>query len=470
MGDAKILVGSHTLTFPGADGGASNILGGTGGSVYTVTSLADDGSEGTLRYAVNQSGVRTIVFNVSGNIVLTKALDIANGDLTIAGQTAPEGGITIAGFPVTVKASNVILRFLRFRLGADNSAATADETHFSAEDGDALGAKDCQNIMVDHCSMSWSTDECASFSRIKNLTVQYCIISEALKKSTHVKGDHGYGGIWGGVNATYHHNLIADNDSRNPRFDHEYVAGPYRGPIDYVNNVVYNWGGNSTYGGEVKDGGTQFTINMQNNYYKAGPSSSHTGRLMELTSTCSNCNAATSVATPAKLFIDGNMVNGTAADWTAVDKDANDSRTLDDILSLSKLSEKYTNGLTLINYLETAQQAYESVISFVGASLSRDAVDSRILDQVKNNTGALINDASEVGGFPVIPSVSRPDGFDTDGDGMPDAWEDANGLDKTSKKDGSQYILSSKYTNLEVYLNELVSSTFPAGANATETR
>ena len=145
--------------------------------------------------------------------------------------------------------------------------------------------------MIDHCSISWSIDESASFSRVNNFTMQYCIISESLKSSWHPKGNHGYGGIWGGKNASYHHNLLADHDSRNPRFDHHYVGGRFHGPIDFVNNVVYNWGGNSTYGGEADIEENSFHINMIGNTYLPGPSTNslHKERLLELTSICSNC-------------------------------------------------------------------------------------------------------------------------------------------------------------------------------------
>lgn len=459
-GEAVLKVGNHTQTFPGAEGGASSILGGAGGTVYTVTSLEDDAkTEGTLRWAISQSGIRTIVFNVSGTIQLKEPLDINIGGLTIAGQTAPAGGITITGFPVTIKSSNVVLRYLRFRMGSANIGSSK----FVAEDGDALGAKDVRNIMIDHCSMSWSTDECASFSRVRNFTMQYCIISESLKMAGHKKGDHGYGGIWGGVNATYHHNLLAHHDSRNPRFDHEYVGGTYRGPIDYFNNVVYNWRSNSTYGGEVKSGGVPFYINMQNNYYQKGldTKKSNENRLLDLTHSCENCGTP---SLPGKFHISGNMVNGVAKDWDAVEN------TTPDLLAFSTLTARYTVGLTQPKSMESAAEAYNSVLAFSGASFDRDAVDNRVLDDVKTGSGKIINKEDEVGGLPAIVSVKRPAGFDTDGDGMPDEWETANGLDPKNPNDGKQYILTNKYTNLEVYLNELVKGTFPASVGADATR
>lgn len=459
-GEAIINAAEHLQAFPGAEGGGNAVLGGAGGQVYTVTSLEDPADyikEGTLRWAIMQTGVRTIVFNVSGNIKLTSPLDITKNYITIAGQTAPEGGITVSGYPVTIKASNVILRYLRFRLGSAN----IEEDNFVAEDGDALGAKDVQDVIIDHCSMSWSTDECASFSRVKNFTLQYCIISESLKLAGHSKGRHGYGGIWGGENASYHHNLIADHDSRNPRFDHEYVGGICRGPIDYVNNVVYNWGGNSTYGGEVKTGSTpQFAVNMENNYYKPGNSSSHKERLLELTVKCENCK----ISDPGKYFINGNVIEGSSkADWDAVEigkKDSKDKRTDEDILGYAMCGIKNVDGLKLLDNVETAEDAYKSVLAYAGASYDRDAVDERIINEVINNTGKIIDKESDVQGLPEIESKTRPAGYDTDGDGMPDEWEIANGLNPNNDRDGRQCILNKNYTNLEVYLNSLVDNLY----------
>ena len=455
-----VKIAKRVLAFPGAEGGASTITGGAGGAVYIVSSLEDSGT-GTLREALNHTGKRTIVFATGGTIYLKSPLTIANGDVTIAGQTAPGGGITVAGYPVSMKASNVIIRYMRFRLGDLN----IDQANFDADAGDGLGAKDCANIMIDHCSISWSTDECASFSRVKNLTVQYCIISESLKKSGHSKGNHGYGGIWGAANSTFHHNLLADHDSRNPRFDHQYVAkvAEYCGPIDYINNVVYNWGGNSTYGGEGSS--TSFTINMQNNYYKPGPSSSHKDRLMELTSYCTNC-ISTGLAIPAKLYVSGNYVNGTAnKDWDGIEKDSHDSRTWTDLVAMSKLSARNTTGLTALTKMESAMEAYETVLNYAGASLVRDAVDTRIINQVKNNNGALIDSQSDVGGYPTLQAGTAL--TDTDGDGIPDTWEKSNGLNPNKKDDGAMYMMTEKYTNLEVYLNSLVTNTFPSWAGAS---
>lgn len=461
---------SRTLAFPGAEGSASTITGGAAGtSVYIVTNTNDAGS-GSFRDAVSVSG-RTIVFAVSGTIHLESQLNITSNNLTIAGQTAPGGGICVAGYPVKISGNNIIVRFMRFRLGSQN----IDKSNFDADAGDALEVKDCKDILIDHCSISWSTDECASFPRVTNLTVQYCIISESLKLSGHSKGNHGYGGIWGGQNATYHHNLIADHDSRNPRFGHQYTAsvkdnngnitGLIMGTIDYVNNVVYNWGSNSAYGGEGCD--ESYHINMIGNYYKPGPNSmsKHPDRLLEMTSSCSNCvdNSTSKVCHPGYFFISGNTVNGTTnKDWSGVD-----------YANLSyKLSSRYTTGL--IPYYtnpETAEQAYTNVLNYAGASLVRDAVDNRIITQVKNNTGALIDSQNEVGGYPTLPTGTAI--IDSDKDGMPDEWEltmmKSLGVSGKTVNEfrPNAYNITGKYTNLEVYLNSLVINTFPSWAGAS---
>ena len=459
---------ARSLAFPGADGGASTITGGAGGSVYVVNSLADDGKAGTLRNAL-QSGSRTIVFTVGGQIDLKSKLTISNSNITIAGQTAPGDGITVAGYPVYISGSNIIIRFMRFRLGDQN----VDKSNFVAEDGDALGAKDCKNVLIDHCSISWSTDECASFSRIENFTLQYCIISESLKLAGHEKGNHGYGGIWGGRNATYHHNLIADHDSRNPRFDHSYVAKAYLGPIDYANNVVFNWGSNSTYGGEAATEANVFHINMLNNYYQSGKSSKHTSRLLELTSVCSNCVSSTGQAYPGKFYLDGNVINGNVATWDNVDSDSHETRDKTTLKNNAKLTSRWTTGFTnQLSFVESASNAYSSVLAYAGASLVQDAVDKRIIAQIKlgTNGGAIINSQSEVGGYPTLSSGTAL--TDSDNDGMPDSWEltqmKALGVTKATVADfkPSAYNITCKYTNLEVYLNELVVKTFPSGAGA----
>lgn len=201
------------------DGGGASVTGGDGGTIYRVSRL-DDAVDpntglpmaGTLRYAVNQTGVRRVVFTTSGTIHLNGELRIKTGSITIDGQSAPGDGICIADYPLVINASNVIVRFIRVRLG-----------DVSNTESDAVSVNNSTGVVLDHLSCSWSVDECVSCYGNTDFTMQYCIVSESLKESVHGKGNHGYGGIWGGTNATFHHNLLAHHDSRNPRFDHSYV-------------------------------------------------------------------------------------------------------------------------------------------------------------------------------------------------------------------------------------------------------
>ncbi len=450
---------SDAAAFPGADGGGMYATGGRGGVVVHVTTLEDTRDKstgqpmiGTLRKALQMDGTRTVVFDVSGTINLTSQLEITGGNLTIAGQTAPGDGICIAGYPVVVRASNVIIRFLRFRMGDQNKV-----------EGDALSINDHKNIIVDHCSFSWSTDECVSCYGNTNFTLQYCFITESLRRSVHVKGNHGYGGIWGGTNATFHHNLLAHHDSRNPRFDHDFVNAKCAGPIDYVNNVVYNWGGNSTYGGEGTNRGAGGRhINMVNNYYKYGPATSKKTRLVDPTVACAdNCGKSPGgTVEPGKFFLSGNYMYGsetvTNNNWEGSTQPK----------SKAGVDTRWTDKLTKLTNEQSAQEAYETVLAKAGCSLNRDAIDARIVSEVRQgkytyngsngSTKGLIDSPSDVGGYPTIAEVHRADDYDTDRDGMPDAWEDEHGLDKKASADGKLNTLDEKYTNLEVYLNSLV--------------
>lgn len=444
---------TKALAFPGADGGGKYTTGGRGGVVVHVTTLADDKDAstgkpafGTLRRALEMDGARTIVFDVGGTINLSKQLELKSGNVTIAGQTAPGDGICIAGYPFVVKAGNVIIRFLRFRMGDQNG-----------EEGDALSINDRKNIIVDHCSFSWSTDECVSCYGNTDFTLQYCFITESLKNSVHAKGAHGYGGIWGGTNASFHHNLLAHHQSRNPRFDHDYVNQKCGGPIDYVNNVVYNWEGNSAYGGEgTNKGAGGRHINFVNNYYKPGPSTNSKvkTRLLNPTTKCDDFCAKQVGGTvePGKFYLTGNVMHGsesvTADNWSGVYPDESEKK------EQCKTTSRWTEGLTAIANEQTASDAFETVLTKAGCSLHRDANDTRIVSEVRNGTGQLINTPSDAGGYPTLnPGTVL---VDTDRDGMPDAWEEENGLDKNSSADGKLYTLHTEYTNLEVYLNSLV--------------
>lgn len=464
--------------FPGAEGFGKFATGGRGGQVIYVTNLNDSGV-GSLRAAVEASGARIVVFKVSGIITLTRDLKISNGNITIAGQTAPGDGICLKNYSVSVAANNVIIRFMRFRMG--------DEAQ---HEGDAIGGRFRNNIIVDHCSMSWSTDECVSFYNNDDTTVQWCIISESLRNSVHGKGGHGYGGIWGGKNASFHHNLLAHHDSRNARLG-EYAGSVYAltDLVDIRNNVIYNWGHNSTYGGEAMN------VNMINNYYKPGPSTlanngtTKNGRIISIDK---NKVKGTQVYDMwGKFYVNGNYVDGntnaTNDNWTygvynqfhgsytsytGTCKDSNGNTiSCEYTIPVSEADKTAMRLITPLDVQEnvtthSAVEAYSKVLSYGGASLVRDVIDTRIVSETENgtytytgsngSTNGIIDTQSDVGGWPAYNSTAAPS--DTDGDGMPDAWEDTNGLDKNDASDGISTSLDGNYTNVEVYINSLVES------------
>lgn len=465
--------------FPNAYGAGRYTTGGAGGTVYTVTSLQDDAKvKGTLRWALSQKGKRTIVFATGGIIELTKALDIKEGDVTIAGQTAPGGGICLKNYPVIVNADNVIVRFLRFRMGVDKITVA------EAESGDTFWGKNRQNILIDHCSMSWSTDECASFYGNKNFTMQWCIISESLANSLHEKGGHGYGGIWGGEPATFHHNLIAHHSSRTPRLcGSRYTAKPDEEKVDLRNNVFYNWG--PTNGGYAGEGGS---YNFVNNYYKPGPStatkSSLVNRIFQPNAD-DGSNQKANEGVWGRFYLSGNYFDDTCPALTDKEKTAIAKVNADNWVGLQpnfknypypgsdetslRLSAEAAITDDVASYTETAKDAYESVLSHAGASLVRDAVDKRVVGTVRDgnytaegSNGSklgIIDRPADVGGWPAY-AAGTPQA-DTDGDGIPDYWEKEKGLNPNDASDGAKYNLDKQYTNLEVYLNSLVESTFP---------
>ena len=358
--------------FDGAEGCGKYALGGRGGKEYVITSLEDDGSEGTLRYAVEAEGPRIITFAVSGDIHLKAPLNIENPYISILGQTAPGAGITIRDHNVFITADHTVIRYLRFRLGSS-----------SGQEADALGAKRCRNLIIDHCSMSWATDENASFYNINDATVQWCIISEALNASVHHKGEHGYGGIWGGRNVSFHHNLFAHNKSRNPRFDHpriysgqELLTG--RGTVDFKNNVVYNWNIKAIYGGE------EGWFNVEDNYFRPGPATRNLdGEWLDIST------SPTTSMTPGNFYIDDNIY-----DVSAVRKGGLDGRKPDcekiaswkDVYKMKSAEDPFAIKVGLDS--EDAEDAYRSVLKGAGASKKRDAVDKRIVKEVRRGKAA----------------------------------------------------------------------------------
>ena len=458
-GSGKIIVGEsgggtiptdEPPAFPGAEGHGKYVTGGRGGQVYYVTTLNDNNEPGSLRYAVNQLGARTILFNVSGTIQLNSRLNIANDNITIAGQTAPGDGITLRDYPVVVSADNVIIRFMRFRMG-----------DAAQQEGDALGGRFHKNIIVDHCSMSWSTDECVSFYHNEDFTLQWSIISESLRNSVHDKGSHGYGGIWGGKRASFHHNLLAHHDSRNPRL------GEAKGDIfaltdlvDLRNNVIYNWKGNSAYGGEAMN------VNIVNCYYKPGPATTKTERIISIDKLLDDGYAISDIW--GKFYINGNVLTAstraTEDNWTyGVFNQFNAKYTVSEADKENiRLEEELDPGEV---YTHTAEEAYERVLLYAGASLVRDTVDSRIVHDVSTgtatymdggngSTNGIIDTQEAVGGWPDLLPEAAP--IDSDRDGMPDSWEEKNGLNPDNGGDAQLKTVDGFYPNLEVYLQSLV--------------
>ena len=429
--------------FPGAEGYGRYVTGGRGGTVYKVTNLKDDGSEGSLRWAVNKSGPRTIVFDVSGTIYLKSNLNINNGNLTIAGQTAPGDGICLRDYTVQVSADNIIIRFMRFRLG-----------DVTATENDAIWGRRRSNIIIDHCSMSWSTDECASFYDNTNFTMQWCVLSESLRESVHGKGTHGYCGIWGGKGASFHHNVLAHHDSRNPRFcGSRYSNRPDLEKVDFRNNVIYNWGSNSGYAGE---GGS---YNMVNNYYKFGPATKTNVRSRIFQPWPDNGKNSQPAGVTGLFYVNGNYMYGNAAvtgdNWQGIHPS---SGSIDTYRTDTEFDFPFTTT-------HTAGNAFEKVLAYSGASLVRDTIDRRIMEEIrsgnytytgsKGGTKGIIDSQEDVGGWPEYNSGSAP--VDSDNDGIPDDWEDILGLDPTDAADAKRTNREG-YTMLEVYLNTLVSS------------
>ena len=450
-----------TRAFPGAEGGGMYVTGGRGGKVYHVTTLDDGNTQGTLRYAINQSGVRTIVFDVAGTITLNSDLKITKGDLTIAGQTAPGDGICIKGGTVNIQSSNIIIRYMRFRLG--------DESTFLSDGSDCIWGRYNENIIIDHCSMSWSVDEVASFYANKNFTLQWCVIAESMCNSVHNKGNHGYGGIWGGRNASFHHNLMAHNKSRNARIDHPEIYGNYlsshRGNVDYRNNVVYNWGDNSTYGGE--DG----HFNIVGNYYKPGPASKDRKYFVDANGYYSSSNTQYNYP---RLYLSGNVHTKYSEFNSDQTKGVylHDGATRGDAGNMfisSPLPIKANDTQICWTTTHTAETAFEQVLEYAGASLRRDAVDGHVVADAKSgdatyktgsngSSGGIIDSQKDVGGWPDLKATDAELARvkDTDGDGIPDYYEDLFGLDSTDASDGNGNDFDSRYTNLEMYLYYLV--------------
>ena len=481
--------------FPGAEGGGMFATGGRGGKILHVTTLEDSNAEGTLRWACTQNYPRIIVFDVAGTIALKSQLQINRDNCTIAGQTAPGDGICLKNYTFRISASNVIVRFIRCRMG-DEEQTEDDAIQVMNHDNDKYS-----NIIIDHCSISWCTDECASFYGMKDFTFSWNIVSESLRNSVHGKGAHGYGGIWGGNNATYHHNLLAHHDSRNPRLDHDYVS-TQKGPVTISNNVVYNWKGNSCYGGESsKNNGDDYKkYNFVGNYYKPGPVTPSNHRwLIEPTTSCSNCGGT---ILPGHFYLHDNVLYGvndvTSNNWKAGTSTGVGVYIKDSEVAKIKAETPYEcNAMSL----HSANDAFEAVTAYAGASFAKDAIDARVQRETIDGTSTYqgsatkdkdgkalsgdklstkglidtqtdVDDGTWVNGWPVYKATEEQISAlrDADSDGIPNTVEDAWGLNKSDPKDASEYALDpdKRYTNLEMYLHYLVKDIVNGGNQKAE--
>lgn len=521
--------------FPGAEGHGRYTQGGRGGKVIHVTNLKDyyddeknalypieEPIEGSLRWAMKQAGPKTIVFDVGGYIDLKCQLNVTS-NTTIAGQTAPGDGITLRYYTLYFgNCDNVIVRFIRSR---------RSQVKDVNDGADATWGRNRHDIIIDHCSFSWSIDEVASFYDNKNFSLQWCTLGEGLANPGHSKGSHSYGGIWGGKNASFHHNFLAHVQNRAPRFNGaryswtgydktQYSSTVDAERVDFRNCVIYNWGnGNGCYGGP---GGGY--INIVNNYYKAGPGTKNKTNVTQV-SVASSGNADKKhpelYGYASRYYVDGNYVTAASTpenyDWKGITKfDSglsmiNGERYIKDEKhffgenveyvkddeGIDCVSLKLTEGIDAGDITtHTAIGAYEKILEYAGASLNRDATDARYFEEARTGTttyngdvayvdkngkkyatsntkGILdfINDPNGVeepktASFPALATVKRTEAFDTDGDGMPDEWEKANGLDPNDPEDGALYTIDTEkgwYSNVEVYLNSLVADIMAGG-------
>ena len=512
--------GAQAPAFPGAEGHGRYVTGGRSSvdgstKVYHVTNLQDDKNgniQGSLRWALKQAGPRTIVFDVGGVIPLVADLKI-NTNTTIAGQTAPAPGITLRYYTVQPNGNNIIVRFIRVRRGQEKNVN---------DSADAIWTRERTGIILDHCSFSWSIDEVASFYDNNNFTMQWCTIAESLVNAGHDKGAHGYGGIWGGKLASFHHNLIAHVYNRSPRFcgaryqwsgfknnlkfqDYNWANYVQAENVDFRNCVIYNCK-NGCYGGP---GGGQ--INMVKNFYKTGPAGS-TSLITKVTVGASgNSTPAALTGMTSRYFLDGNQINNNAnAGWSNMSYDGG-TITVNGERYSKDPGNFYGAGIENFPYYEqdgvkyvpikmtepaptgevtthTAQNAFNKVLKYAGASLNSDEVDLRYFKEAIDGTSTYMGAKVKTKGWidlvqdlnngepyytpESIGMTNRPEGFDTDQDGMPDAWETANGLNPNDAADANAYTLDSEkkwYSNIEVYLSSLVQDVMKNGNADAET-
>lgn len=477
------MLADSIVAFPGAEGFGKYTSGGRGGKVVYVTTLADDkdgATEGSLRWAMKQYPDEpiTVCFAVTGEIRLVKDLRINRKNYTIAGQTAPGVGIVITHNKVNCGGSeNFIIRNIRFRIGSYNT-----DSVFITQN--AFGAENCSHYIIDHCEFGWSSEENMNTYDSHFITVQYCIVHEGLNKSDHPKGARGYGCQWGGSPATYHHNLLVNNNKRSCRFNGA-QSNDYVVYLDYINNVQYNFegGSNGCYGGENTaklDSGeynglnSAHECNFINNYYKVGPNTTNSTKLFFMSSYARS--SATSWA-PAQWYLSGNIFDGAPAitenNWKGV-KSENSKYPLDTLRVDSLIRPKtpwwrWTQDSIYGRYdfdmyayavetYETAEEAFETVTDTAG-TFPRDHVGKRLAADTKAGTYTYVG--SRTGKKGIIDVETDAEGFyeytqvapltDTDEDGMPDEWEIANGCNPNVADNNVRH--ASGYTMLEMYLD-----------------
>lgn len=463
--------------FACAQGYGASTSGGRGGDVYHVTNLLDDGSSGTLRDALESAkGPRTVVFDTGGIIKLKSRLKLRTDNITLAGQTAPGGGITLAGYPLDiVKRSNVIIRYLRFRVGDYNARDPKGgnngkgNMNLGGAGGDAINAENSDRLIIDHISASWSMDETVDILDSKNVTLQHSIISEGLYDSFHPKGPHSRGlMLFAGVTDnelangdggyTIYQNLMAHSNLRNPVVGGQMTLDPGQAEKDrkfmrmhFANNVVYNWGERSGHTGRP-----QTKMNYVNNYLIAGPST-----------TSKNINTAVREEDDDE----GDFFIYFAGNYMDTNKDSIHngqpvgSEAFPGFEAGEVLDEAFP--FSVVKPVLSAEDAYQEILDHAGASLARDDVDARVMNDLINRTGGIIDSQDDVGGLGPIDKGIAP--TDTDRDGMPDSWERANGLDPQDANDRNKTDLKQlAYTNLEVYLDSIVESAGHCGVGNNE--
>jgi len=453
-------IAADPAAFPGAVGFGATSEGGRGGDVYRVTKLEDRHEKGTLRDAIDTAdGPRTVVFEVGGTIKLRSTLHIHSRYLTIAGQTAPGPGITLTDYPVALEdARHVIIRFLRIRTGDRELKGNGGDLKGNLADG--LSISDCDEVIIDHCSLSWGIDETLSLVDSTNVTIQDCFITESLRDSYHPEGDHGMGALLRGNvddpgrnlrqdGYTVIRNLFAHHNARNPGF-----AGSQDGRsgglyLDFVNNVIYDWGFRS---GHSLSGGDGVRMNYIGNYLIAGPSTG--GR---------NDDQAfeENHSENFRLFHDDNLLDSDG------DSRHDGERVKDSAFPGVSSSEEVSQPFRFATRnLFRAGDAYSRVLRESGASLVRDEIDERLEDQVRRRRGGIIDSQKEVGGLSDTRETSSQN--DDDRDGIDDDFEKEFGLNPKDSKDRNKETLGTPelgtegYTNLEIYLDFLVSGRQPA--------